>query len=112
MKDNGLEELRCHSRRCIMEIIRSYTREAGVRNLEREIAKICRKVVASNGLESTPQKAVTSLREIERLSGCYPISLWSSEKEDKIGQVTGLAWTQVGGELLTIEAALCRVKAS
>ncbi|PAA09267.1 endopeptidase La [Pseudomonas fragi] len=89
----------------IRDIIRYYTREAGVRGLERQIAKICRKTVKEHVLEK--RFAVTVTPELlEHFLGVRKFSYGLAEVQDQIGQVTGLAWTQVGGELLTIEAAV------
>ncbi len=107
MKDNGLKEEELAVKDdAILETIRSYTREAGVRNLEREISKICRKVVREvMDVESADQVVVTE----ENLSDYLGVTRfrWGrADKDDQIGQVTGLAWTQVGGELLTIETSV------
>lgn len=88
----------------IREIIRYYTREAGVRSLEREIAKICRKVVKKILLEKRIKKTVISARNLEEYLGTKRFRFGLAEEKDQTGQVTGLAWTEVGGELLTIEA--------
>ena len=89
----------------IRDMIRYYTREAGVRGLERQIAKICRKAVKEHALEK--RFAVTVTPELlEHFLGVRKFSYGLAEVQDQIGQVTGLAWTQVGGELLTIEAAV------
>ncbi|PAA39205.1 endopeptidase La [Pseudomonas fragi] len=89
----------------IRDMIRYYTREAGVRGLERQIAKICRKAVKEHALEK--RFAVTVTPELlENFLGVRKFSYGLAEVQDQIGQVTGLAWTQVGGELLTIEAAV------
>ena len=89
----------------IRDIIRYYTREAGVRGLERQIAKICRKAVKEHALEK--RFAVTVTPELlEHFLGVRKFSYGLAEVQDQVGQVTGLAWTQVGGELLTIEAAV------
>lgn len=90
----------------IREIIRYYTREAGVRNLEREIANICRKVV-TRLLQKTDLKrmSVTPTR-LEKLIGVKRFRYGRVEEEDRVGQVTGLAWTEIGGDLLTIEATV------
>jgi len=90
----------------ILGAIRHYTREAGVRNLERELAKICRKVVKSLLLK--PLKGVVRVgrRNLEKYLGVQRFRYGRAEEKDQIGQVTGLAWTEVGGELLTIEAAI------
>ncbi len=89
----------------VREIIRSYTREAGVRNLERAISKICRKVVR-DVLVSKKKKQVASItrRNIGKYLGVKRYRFGLAEEKDQVGQVTGLAWTEVGGELLTIEA--------
>ncbi|MGV8842558.1 MAG: endopeptidase La [Pseudomonas sp.] len=89
----------------IRDIIRYYSREAGVRNLERQIAKVCRKAVK----EHTREKRFTVLVTADLLESFLGVRKYSyglAEVEDQVGQVTGLAWTQVGGELLTIEAAV------
>lgn len=88
----------------IRDIIRYYTREAGVRNLEREISKICRKVVKQILLEPETTKVSVTARNLEKILGVRRFRFGSAEENDQIGQVTGLAWTEVGGELLTIEA--------
>ncbi|WP_296253424.1 endopeptidase La [Pseudomonas sp. UBA4194] len=89
----------------IRDIIRYYTREAGVRGLERQIAKVCRKVVKEHAHEKKFSVKVTS-ESLEHLLGVRKFRYGLAEQQDQIGQVTGLAWTQVGGELLTIEAAV------
>jgi ATP-dependent Lon protease len=90
----------------IRDIIRFYTREAGVRNLEREIAKICRKVVKEVTLHPVERKMVVAPDMLEKYLGVRRFRYGLAEELDQIGQVTGLAWTEVGGELLSIEAAL------
>jgi ATP-dependent Lon protease len=106
-KQNGLEasELRI-SDSAVLDIIRYYTRESGVRNLEREIAKICRKVVKQ--LVSRPRKSIIAVthRNIAKYLGVRRFRYGLAEESNQVGQVTGLAWTEVGGELLTIEAAV------
>ncbi|HHI94715.1 MAG TPA: endopeptidase La [Gammaproteobacteria bacterium] len=92
------------SESAIRDIIRYYTREAGVRNLEREISKICRKVVKQILLEPDIKKVSVTARNLEKILGVRRFRFGSAEETDQIGQVTGLAWTEVGGELLTIEA--------
>lgn len=94
----------------IRDIVRYYSREAGVRGLEREIAKICRKVVKEHGLadkakKASPKKVKVTPDLLEHYLGVRKYHFGLAESQDQIGQVTGLAWTQVGGELLTIEAA-------
>ncbi|WP_416425823.1 endopeptidase La [Pseudomonas sp. App30] len=89
----------------IRDIIRYYTREAGVRGLERQIAKVCRKVVKEHARDKHFSVKVTS-DSLEHFLGVRKFRYGLAEQQDQIGQVTGLAWTQVGGELLTIEAAV------
>ena len=90
----------------LRDLIRYYTREAGVRGLEREIAKICRKVVREH-VEANDKASVTLQPDmLEDYSGVKKFKYGLAEEKNQIGQVTGLAWTQVGGELLTIECAL------
>jgi len=88
----------------ILGVIQDYTREAGVRNLEREISKLCRKVVKSILLKKVQKKVVITRRSIEKYLGVKRYRFGLAERENQVGQVTGLAWTEVGGELLTIEA--------
>lgn len=89
----------------IRDIIRYYTREAGVRGLERQIAKVCRKAVKEHAMEKRFSVKVTA-DLLEHFLGVRKFRYGLAEQQDQIGQVTGLAWTQVGGELLTIEAAV------
>ncbi|WPP01472.1 endopeptidase La [Pseudomonas sp. HR96] len=89
----------------IRDIIRYYTREAGVRGLERQIAKVCRKVVKEHSAAKKFSVKVNSA-SLEALLGVRKFRYGLAEQQDQIGQVTGLAWTQVGGELLTIESAV------
>jgi ATP-dependent Lon protease len=89
----------------IRDIIRFYTREAGVRGLERQLAKICRKAVKEHALEKRFSVKVTA-DLLEHFLGVRKFRYGLAEQQDQVGQVTGLAWTQVGGELLTIEAAV------
>ncbi|NND68789.1 MAG: endopeptidase La [Halioglobus sp.] len=89
----------------VLDIIRYYTREAGVRALEREIAKVCRKMVKAITLEEAEPGCTVSCEMLADLLGVRKFNYGVAEEENKIGQVTGLAWTSVGGELLTIEAA-------
>jgi ATP-dependent Lon protease len=104
-KNNGLadDELKFEEGP-IRDMIRYYTREAGVRGLEREIAKICRKVVKANTDTKKPKPITLSCEQLEKYSGVRKYDFGKAEEENIIGQVNGLAWTQVGGELLTIEA--------
>jgi len=117
MKFNGLKEGEIRiDQSAIKEIVRHYTREAGVRNLEREVSKICRKVVREILLEqpkasaSKQAKAVKMIevtdKNIEKYLGVRRFDYGKVEHPDQVGQVTGLAWTEVGGDLLTIEAAV------
>lgn len=90
----------------IRDIIRHYTREAGVRNLEREIANICRKVVKNILQKPQTKRMSVTPQRLEGLIGVKRFRFGRAEEEDRIGQVTGLAWTEVGGDLLTVEAAV------
>ena len=90
----------------VRDIIRFYTREAGVRNLEREISKICRKVVKSILLEPSDKQIIVGPENLETYLSVRRFRYGLAEEQDQVGQVTGLAWTEVGGELLSIEAAL------
>ncbi|MBQ13876.1 MAG: endopeptidase La, partial [Gammaproteobacteria bacterium] len=94
----------------IRDLIHYYTREAGVRGLEREIAKICRKVVKENSLTKTGEKIILDGDNLDSYSGVRKFDYGKAEEANKIGQVNGLAWTQVGGELLTIEAIAVKGK--
>ncbi len=95
------------SREIVLEIIRYYTREAGVRNLEREIAKLCRKAVKQILLaKGAAKKVVFTSKNIEDFLGVRRHHFGLADVDDQVGQVTGLAWTQVGGELLKIEVAV------
>jgi ATP-dependent Lon protease len=90
----------------LLDIIRYYTRESGVRNLEREIAKICRKAVKKLALEKGRDKVIATPRKLQSFLGVRRFHYGVVEENNEIGQVTGLAWTEVGGELLRIEATL------
>ncbi len=89
----------------ILAIIRHYTREAGVRNLDREISKICRKVIKDHLLSETKKTSVT-VRNLGKYLGVQRFDYGKADKKNQVGQVTGLAWTSVGGELLTIESVI------
>ncbi|HYD97348.1 MAG TPA: endopeptidase La [Noviherbaspirillum sp.] len=103
--NNGLKEDEIQvSESAIRDIIRYYTREAGVRSLEREISKICRKVVKMLLLKKQDRKIVVSSKNLDKFLGVRRYDFGIAEKENQIGQVVGLAWTEVGGDLLTIEA--------
>ncbi len=107
---NGLNENEIAiSESAIRDVIRFYTREAGVRGLERELSKICRKVVKSillQGKDKVAKKVSVTPRNLEKYLAVKRFRFGKAEENDQVGQVTGLAWTEVGGELLTIEAAL------
>lgn len=104
-KNNGVKDQELtFTTEPISDLVRYYTREAGVRGLEREIAKICRKVVKENSLESSAEVVNLTSDELEQYSGVRKYDYGKAEEENLIGQVNGLAWTSVGGELLTIEA--------
>ena len=119
IKNNGLKEGEIEIvEAALHSIVRSYTREAGVRNLEREVNKICRKVVRgsveTHGARA-PKKAERELvvvddKNIDDYLGVHQYDYGLAEEEPEIGRVTGLAWTQVGGELLTIEAVAMKGK--
>jgi len=105
VKLNGLKPAEITiSEAALTDIIRYYTREAGVRALEREIAKVCRKVVKSIALGDAGEHTDVLPDMLSDLLGVRKFNYGIAEEENKIGQVTGLAWTSVGGELLTIEA--------
>jgi ATP-dependent Lon protease len=104
LKNNGVkdEELTV-SEGAIRDVIRYYTREAGVRGLEREMSKICRKVVRQMVLGKNEKKVQVTPKNLDKFLGVRRFNFGMAEKENQVGQVTGLAWTEVGGELLTIE---------
>jgi len=106
-KNNGLkaEEIDI-AEDAIRDIIRYYTREAGVRSLEREISKICRKVVKMLLLKKTSDQVLVDGSNIDTFLGVRKFDFGLAAKKNRVGQVTGLAWTEVGGDLLTIEAAV------
>ena len=107
LKENGLKtkELKI-TESSVRDIIQHYTRESGVRNLEREISKICRKVVKSLLLKARTSRVLVTPKSMEKYLGVRRFRYGKAEDNDQVGQVTGLAWTEVGGELLTIEAAV------
>ncbi|PHV12145.1 endopeptidase La [Chitinimonas sp. BJB300] len=105
MKANGLKENELVIQEtALRDIVRFYTREAGVRSLDREVAKICRKVVKALLLKPTEKKVTVSAKNLEKYLSVHKYTYGLAEESNQIGQVTGLAWTEVGGELLTIEA--------
>jgi ATP-dependent Lon protease len=107
MKENGLKENELRiTDTAVRDIIQHYTRESGVRNLEREISKICRKVVKSLLLKPRTTRVTVSPKSMEKYLGVRRFRFGKAEDNDQVGQVTGLAWTEAGGELLTIEAAI------
>ena len=104
LKNNGLKERELRiSEAAILDIIRHYTKEAGVRGLEREIAKICRKVVKEISIEKPKEAVSVEPENLEHYLGVKKFRFGLAEQEDQVGQVTGLAVTSVGGELLSIE---------
>ncbi len=107
LANNGLREEELEiTADALLDLIRFYTREAGVRNLEREIAKICRKVVKEITLKPADGKIVVIPGMLGKYLGVRRFRYGLAEERDQVGQVTGLAWTEVGGELLSIEAVL------
>ncbi|MBW5416028.1 endopeptidase La [Pseudomonas sp. MAG002Y] len=107
VKANGLKKAEVtFDESALRDMVRYYTREAGVRSLERQVAKVCRKIVKEHAKEKASQQAVVSSEALEHYLGVRKFRYGLAEQQDQIGQVTGLAWTQVGGELLTIEAAV------
>ncbi|MFH0343641.1 MAG: endopeptidase La, partial [Chromatiales bacterium] len=106
-KNNGLRDNEILiTEPAVREMIRYYTREAGVRSLEREIANICRKVVKRVLLKPTEKMVAVTPKSLHKYLGVKRFRYGLAEEEDRVGQVTGLAWTEVGGDLLTIEAAV------
>ena len=111
MKENGLKEDELKiTQSAVRDIIQHYTRESGVRNLEREISKICRKVVKMLLLKPRNSRVTVTPKSMEKYLGVRRFRFGKAEDNDQVGQVTGLAWTEVGGELLTIEAAVVKGK--
>jgi len=107
LKENGLKKTELKiTESAVRDIIQHYTRESGVRNLEREISKICRKVVKSLLLKARTSRVLVTPKSMEKYLGVRRFRYGKAEDNDQVGQVTGLAWTEVGGELLTIEAAV------
>ncbi len=106
-KNNGVKETEVEvTEAAVRGIIRYYTREAGVRSLEREISKICRKVVKGVQLKTYTEKVVVTDENLNDFLGVRKYDYGRAEKKNQVGQVVGLAWTEVGGDLLTIEAAV------
>ncbi|MEC5396553.1 endopeptidase La [Uliginosibacterium sp. H1] len=107
MKNNGLKTTELSvTEDALRDMIRYYTREAGVRSLEREVSKVCRKVIKGLVLRKRSSKIVVNAKNLEKYLGVRRYSFGVAEKENQVGQVTGLAWTEVGGELLTIESVV------
>ena len=111
LKNNGLKESELHiSPSAIRDTVRYYTREAGVRNIDREMSKICRKVVRDILLSKPKKKINVTSRNLNKYLGVRRFDFGRAEEKNQVGQVTGLAWTEVGGELLTIESAITEGK--
>jgi len=107
MKSNGLKKTELTvAESALRDIVRYYTREAGVRALERDISKICRKVVKTLLLKKSQTKLAVTARNLDKFLGVRRYTFGMAERENQVGQVTGLAWTEVGGELLTIESVV------
>ncbi len=107
VKNNGVkdDELEVQEQ-AVRDIVRYYTREAGVRSLERELSKICRKVVKGIQLKKMSPKVIVTPDTLNEFLGVRKYDYGRAEKNNQVGQVVGLAWTEVGGDLLTIEAAV------
>jgi ATP-dependent Lon protease len=107
LEQHGLKEKEVNIGKAVLtDIIRYYTRESGVRNLEREIAKICRKCVKQLALDKGKDQIKVSTRNLDSFLGVRRFRYGVVEENNEVGQVTGLAWTEVGGELLRIETSL------
>ncbi|MGJ7552770.1 endopeptidase La [Variovorax sp. RB2P76] len=105
LKNNGVKEEELFvTEEAVRDIVRYYTREAGVRSLERELSKICRKVVKGLLLKQLTPKVTVDGANLNEFLGVRKYSFGLAEKQNQVGQVVGLAWTEVGGDLLTIEA--------
>ena len=105
IRNNGLKKDEITIGKSVLyDIVRHYTREAGVRSLEREISKICRKVARELLLDPDKKKVTVNRRNLEKYLGVKQYRYGKAEEMNRVGQVTGLAWTEVGGDLLTIEA--------
>ncbi|ORU91381.1 MAG: endopeptidase La [Cycloclasticus sp. symbiont of Poecilosclerida sp. N] len=111
LKNNGLKDSELNiSRSAIRDTVRYYTREAGVRNIDREMSKICRKVVRDVLLSKPKKRINVTSRNLNKYLGVKRFDFGKAEDSNQVGQVTGLAWTEVGGELLTIECAITEGK--
>ena len=107
LKNNGVKEGELDiAEAAVRDIVRYYTREAGVRSLERELSKICRKTVKGIQLKTMQPKVLVTPDNLNDFLGVRKFSYGRAEEQNQIGQVVGLAWTEVGGDLLTIEAAI------
>ncbi|MES2686877.1 MAG: endopeptidase La [Pseudomonadota bacterium] len=107
LKNNGVKEGELEiQEQAVRDIVRYYTREAGVRSLERELSKICRKVVKGIQLKKLEPKVVVTADNLNDYLGVRKFDYGRAENHNQVGQVVGLAWTEVGGDLLTIEAAM------
>ena len=107
VKNNGVKEEELEiQEQAVRDIVRYYTREAGVRSLERELSKICRKVVKGIQVKKMTPKVVVTPDNLNEFLGVRKFDYGRAEQKNQVGQVVGLAWTEVGGDLLTIEAAI------
>jgi ATP-dependent Lon protease len=107
LKNNGLKENELSiSEAAMVDLVRYYTREAGVRSLEREISKVCRKVVKAIQLGEMKAQVKVTPDNLNDFLGVRKYNYGRAEQQDQVGQVVGLAWTEVGGDLLTIESAI------
>ena len=107
LKNNGVKDGELEvTEQSVRDIVRYYTREAGVRSLERELSKICRKVVKGIQLKKMVAKVVVGPENLNEFLGVRKFDYGRAEQKNQVGQVVGLAWTEVGGDLLTIEAAM------
>jgi len=107
IKNNGIRDGELHvEEEAVRDIVRYYTREAGVRSLERDLSKICRKVVKGLLLKTMQAPVVVVAENLAEFLGVRKYTFGRAEQQNQVGQVVGLAWTEVGGDLLTIEAAL------
>jgi ATP-dependent Lon protease len=107
MTNNGVKDAELNvTEDAVRDVVRYYTREAGVRSLERELGKICRKVVKALLLKQMKPQVVVNADNLNDFLGVRKYSYGRAEQKNQVGQVVGLAWTEVGGDLLTIEAAL------
>jgi ATP-dependent Lon protease len=107
VKNNGVKDGELEvQEQAVRDIVRYYTREAGVRSLERELSKICRKVIKGIQLKKMTPKVIVTPDNLNDYLGVRKFNYGRAEQQNQVGQVVGLAWTEVGGDLLTIEAAM------